>query len=662
MQLEYWAIIASLIGLAFAGNLAWQVKKIKVENEKAKEISMYIHEGAMAFLHKEYKVLAIFVAIIALATAFAPGLGWKISVSAIIGAILPIVAGNIGMRIATIANVRTAEACKKSLHKGLDIAFSAGSVMGLVVVGLGLLGVTILYMIFRDPEVIFGFGFGGAAVALFARVGGGIYTKAADVGADLVGKVEAGIPEDDPRNPAVIADNVGDNVGDVAGMGADLFESYVDSLIAAMAIGVLFKNTYGLNAVFLPLLLGAVGIIATIIGNVIIKMRKGKNIYSTLNGGIWGSAVIIAVASFFVTKYTITENYLNVYGAILTGLIAGIIIGLATEFYTSEKNKPAQMVAKAAETGPGTNIISGFALGLMSTLVPVITLVLALYLSFAFAGLYGIAILAVGMLSTLGITLATDAYGPIADNAAGIAEMAGLGQETRERAEQLDAVGNTTAAIGKGFAIGSAALTSLALLMSFKQIMHITSVDLMDVNVLIGLFLGGLLCCIFSALCIKAVGQAAYQMVNEVRRQFKEIPGLMEGTGKADYKKCVEISTGAAITKMIVPGILGVASPVLVGVFLGPQALAGLLAGATSTGFMLAVVMANAGGAWDNAKKYIEKGNLGGKGSPAHKAAVVGDTVGDPFKDTSGPSLNILIKLMAIVSIVIAPMLLTFGI
>lgn len=661
MRLEYWAILASLVGLCFALYLAWQVKRRSVENERAREISSYIHDGAMAFLYKQYKILAVFVMVLALVIGVAPALGWKISFSAVVGAILPILAGNIGMRIATIANVRTAEACKKSLSHGLDVAFGAGSVMGLSVVSLGLLGVSVLYLIFQDPDIIYGFGFGGAAVALFARVGGGIYTKAADVGADLVGKVEAGIPEDDPRNPAVIADNVGDNVGDVAGMGADLFESYVDSMVAAMAIGVLSAAKYGTKAVFLPLLLGAVGIIATILGNLIIKLRKGKTIYSTLNGGIWGSAAIIAVASYFITKYAIGENFLGVFGAILTGLIAGILIGLSTEYYTSEKNKPAQDVARAAETGPGTNIISGIALGFMSTIIPVVTLVLALFLSYSFAGLYGVAILAVGMLSTLGITLATDAYGPVADNAAGIAEMAGLGQDVRENAEQLDAVGNTTAAIGKGFAIGSAALTALALLIGFKQAAELAVVDLMDVRVLMGIFLGSLLTCIFSALTMKAVGQAAYHMVNEVRRQFREIPGLMEGKAKPDYKKCVEISTGAALSKMIVPGILGVSTPVLVGIVLGREALAGLLAGTTATGFVLAVFMANAGGAWDNAKKYIEKGNLGGKGSATHKAAVVGDTVGDPFKDTSGPSLNILIKLMAIISIVIAPLLLTLG-
>lgn len=661
MRLEYWAILASFVGLGFALYLAWQVKRRGVENDRAREISFYIHEGAMAFLYKQYKILAVFVVALALVIGVAPALGWKISFSAVVGAILPILAGNIGMRIATLANVRTAEACKKGLSEGLDVAFGAGSVMGLSVVSLGLLGVSVLYLIFQDPDIIYGFGFGGAAVALFARVGGGIYTKAADVGADLVGKVEAGIPEDDPRNPAVIADNVGDNVGDVAGMGADLFESYVDSMVAAMAIGVLSASKYGANAVFLPLLLGAVGILATIIGNLIIKFRKGKTIYSTLNGGIWGSALIIAIASYFITKYNISENFLNVYGAILTGLVAGIIIGLSTEYYTSEKNKPAQDVARAAETGPGTNIISGIALGFMSTIVPVVTLVAALFLSYSFAGLYGVAILAVGMLSTLGITLATDAYGPVADNAAGIAEMAGLGQDVRENAEQLDAVGNTTAAIGKGFAIGSAALTALALLIGFKEAAELAVVDLMDVRVLMGIFFGSLLTCIFSALTMKAVGQAAYHMVNEVRRQFREIPGLMEGRAKPDYKKCVEISTGAALSKMIVPGILGVSAPVLIGIFLGREALAGLLAGTTATGFVLAVFMANAGGAWDNAKKYIEKGNLGGKGSPTHKAAVVGDTVGDPFKDTSGPSLNILIKLMAIISIVIAPMLLAIG-
>lgn len=661
MNIEYWAIGASLLGLGFSAYLALQIKKRPVENKKAQEISSFIHEGAMAFLHKQYRILALFVFIVALIIWFAPGLGWKMSISAIIGAILPILAGNIGMRIATIANVRTAEECKKGLHQGLAVAFSAGSVMGLSVVGFGLLGVTALYIIFKDPNIIYGFGFGGASVALFARVGGGIYTKAADVGADLVGKVEAGIPEDDPRNPAVIADNVGDNVGDVAGMGADLFESYVESIIAAMALGVLVIPLYGNNVVLFPIALSALGIIATMLGNGVIRFRKGKTIYATLNGGIWTSAGFMAIASYFLAQYTIAHNFMNIYGVVLTGLIAGIIIGLSTEYFTSEKNKPAQDVARAAETGPGTNIISGFALGLMSASAPVATLVVALFIAVSLAGVYGIALLAVGMLSTLGITLATDAYGPVADNAAGIAEMAGLGSDVRENAEQLDAVGNTTAAIGKGFAVGSAALAALALLMGFKEAVGLESVDLLDVRVIAGIFLGGLLVSVFAAFCMKAVGQAAYKMVNEVRRQFKEIPGLMEGKEKPDYKKCIEISTTAALTQMIAPGIIGVAAPVLVGIFLGPKTLAGLLVGATSTGFLLAVIMANSGGAWDNAKKYIEKGNLGGKGSPTHKAAVVGDTVGDPFKDTAGPSLNILIKLMAIISVVIAPVLLYLG-
>ncbi len=654
-QFELWAGLVALIGLVFAGWLAYQLKKQVVVDKKADEIANYIHEGAMAFLNKEYKILGIFVAIVAALIWFTPALSWQTAVCFVAGAIFSIVAGNIGMRIATLANVRTAEAAKKSLHQGLNIAFSSGSVMGLSVVGLGLLGVSAAYYIFKDPTIIYGFGFGASSVALFARVGGGIYTKAADVGADLVGKVEAGIPEDDPRNPATIADNVGDNVGDVAGMGADLFESYVDSIIAAMALGMLGVATFGEQAVVLPLLLAGVGIIASILGNFVIKFYKKGDPHKVLNLGIWSAAVLMAIGAYPVILYTVGQA--GVYWALLTGLISGIIIGLATEYYTSDKNKPTQTVAKASESGPATNIISGLALGFISTIIPVVVVSLAIFLSFKFAGIFGIAMAAVGMLSTLGITLATDSYGPVADNAAGIAEMAGMGQETRERAEELDAVGNTTAAIGKGFAIGSAALTALVLLVSFGQAVNLTVVNLLTPNVLIGLFLGGLLPCIFSALSMKAVGEAAFEMVQEVRRQFKEIPGIMEGTGKPDYKRCVDISTEAALKKMIAPGLLAVIAPVAVGLILGPASLVGLLSGALVTGFLLAVIMANAGGAWDNAKKYIEAGNLGGKGSDTHKAAVVGDTVGDPFKDTSGPSLNILVKLMAIVSLVIAPLL-----
>jgi len=659
MQIEYWIIATSFLALIYAAILAYQIRKQKVQSKKAEEIAGHIHDGAMAFLNREYKILSIFVVIVSFVLWISPGLGYASSVSFLAGSIFSMLAGNIGMRIATRANVRTAEAVKESISKGLGISFSAGSVMGLSVVGLGLLGVTSLFLIFHDPNIIFAFGFGASSVALFARVGGGIYTKAADVGADLVGKVEAGIPEDDPRNPATIADNVGDNVGDVAGMGADLFESFVDSIIAVMALALAFNLVFGENAILLPLLLGATGIVAAIFGNLIIKFVKTKNIHTTLNLGIWGSSALMVVFAYFATKYTVVgEQVWGVFGSVIVGLVAGIVIGLATEYYTSDKNKPTMAVAEASKTGPATNIISGFSLGLMSTVVPILSIVTAIFLAYKFAGLFGIAISAVGMLSTLGITLASDAYGPVADNAAGIAEMAEFGQEARERAEKLDAVGNTTAAIGKGFAIGSAALTALILLISYGKAVGLETVNLISPQVVIGLFIGGLLPAVFSSLSMKAVGDAAAQMVQEVRRQFREIPGIMEGTAKPDYKRCIDISTTAALVKMIAPGLLAVLAPVIVGIFLGIEALAGLLAGAIVVGFLLAVVMANAGGAWDNAKKYIEAGNLGGKGSDAHRAAVVGDTVGDPFKDTSGPSLNILIKLMSIVSIVIAPLLL----
>jgi len=655
LQIEWLSALIAVFGLAFAGYLAWQLIKLPVTDPKAKEIAGHIHDGAMAFLNKEYRILSVFIVAVAALIWFVPGLSWKTAVCFVAGAVLSILAGNIGMRIATIANVKTAEAAKIDLFQGLKVAFSSGSVMGLSVVGLGLLGVSLAYIIFKDPNVVYGFGFGASSVALFARVGGGIYTKAADVGADLVGKVEAGIPEDDPRNPATIADNVGDNVGDVAGMGADLFESYVDSIIAAMALGLLGVVTYGEKAVVLPLLLAATGLVASILGNFVVKSFKKGKPHSVLNWGIWSSAIITAIISYPVIMYTVSQ--IGIYWSLLTGLVSGIIIGLVTEYYTSDKNKPTQAVANAAQTGPATNIISGFALGLISTVVPVIVVCIAIYLSNMFGGLFGISIAAVGMLATLGITLATDTYGPVADNAAGIAEMAGMGHEARERAEELDAVGNTTAAIGKGFAIGSAALTALVLLVSFGQAVNLEIINLLDAKVIIGLFIGGLLPCVFSAMSMKAVGKAAFEMVQEVRRQFREIPGIMEGTTKPDYKRCVDISTGAALKRMIAPGLLAVIVPVAIGFILGPEALVGTLAGSLVTGFLLAVIMANAGGAWDNAKKYIEAGNLGGKGSETHKAAVVGDTVGDPFKDTSGPALNILIKLMTIVALVIAPLL-----
>lgn len=654
----FYAIGAGILGLVYAGVLAAQIKKREVKNEKVSEIANYIHEGAMAFLKKEYKILTIFVLVVAIIIGL--GLSWTQAGCFILGSIISAIAGNVGMRIATLANARTAEAVQDSIFSGLKVAFSSGSVMGLSVTGLSLVAIGILYYLIGDPNVIYSFGFGASSVALFARVGGGIYTKAADVGADLVGKVEAGIPEDDPRNPATIADNVGDNVGDVAGMGADLFESYSDSLIAAMALGVAANFMLGKNAVYLPLLIAGFGIVASLIGNIVISLRKSGLIHSILNLGIWTAGIIVALGSYFIVKGTVENT--GVFWSIIAGLISGVIIGLATEYYTSEKNKPTQAIADASKTGPATNIIAGLSLGMISTIIPVVAISVAIWIAYQLGStvetsIYNIAMAAVGMLATLGITLATDSYGPVADNAAGIAEMAGLGQDARERAEHLDAVGNTTAAIGKGFAIGSAALTALVLLITYGTVVDLDYVNILKPSVLIGAFLGGLLPAVFSALTMKSVGTSAQEMVKEVRRQFKEIPGIMEGTGKPDYKRCVDISTASALKHMILPGVLAIISPVLVGFILGSESLAGMLVGSTIVGFLLAIIMANSGGAWDNAKKYVEAGNFGGKGSDVHKAAVVGDTVGDPFKDTSGPSLNILIKLMAIVAIVIAPLL-----
>lgn len=658
LELIHIAPITSIIALLFALYLALQLKSKNPGDTKMFEISKHIHDGAMTFLNKEYKILVIFVLVVSAILYFFIG---KLNALAFIfGAILSASAGNLGMRVATLANTRTAQGAKKSIGDGLKIAFSSGAIMGLSVVGLGLLGVSVLYLLFNDVNILFGFGFGASSIALFARVGGGIYTKSADVGADLVGKVEAGIPEDDPRNPAVIADNVGDNVGDVAGMGADLFESYVDSIIAAMALGIIGLTIAGKQiatslAVTLPMFLSGLGIIAAFIGIYIIQSSKDtKKLHKVLNKGIFSAAGIMAVFSFIAIYYLF--GTLHLFWAMLAGLGSGIIIGLSTEYYTSDSCKPVQSIAKSAQTGSATTIIEGLSIGMISTIIPILAVCAAILIAYNFAGLYGIALAAVGMLSTLGITLAADSYGPVADNAAGIAEMAGMGPKVRKRAEALDAVGNTTAAIGKGFAIGSAALTALALLFTYSQVANLTGVDISTPRVMVGLFIGGLLPFIFSALTMSAVGKAAMAMVNEVRRQFKNIPGLMKGTGKPDYKRCIDISTGAALREMLAPSLLAVVSPIVVGFLLGAEALGAMLTGALVTGFLLAVLMANAGGAWDNAKKYIESGHLGGKGSATHKAAVVGDTVGDPFKDTSGPSLNILIKLMTIIALVFAAM------
>ncbi|KXB05295.1 potassium transporter [candidate division MSBL1 archaeon SCGC-AAA382A13] len=656
--------LSGFIAITFGILLASWLLKWPRGEEKVSELSDTIYEGAMTFLNSEYKPLAGFVVIITIILILTP-IPNQAAYAFIIGAVFSALAGNIGMRIATKSNSRAAVAAKDEISKGLKIGFSSGGVMGMMVVGLALIGITIIWNFYPDPGIIVGFGFGASSIALFARVGGGIYTKSADMGADLVGKVEEKIPEDDPRNPAVIADNVGDNVGDVAGMGADLFESYAGSIISAITIG--FAGVSGAiqltstEAVLYPLLLAAFGIFASIIAMAFVKPGKGSEIgdlHNVLNKGVFGSAIIMIIFAFFITRMFI--GILNPFYAFLSGLAAGIAIGLASEYFTESRFRPTKSIAEASQTGSATNIISGFSIGLSSTLIPVISVCIAIGLSYHFAGLYGIPIAAVGMLSTLGMTLATDTYGPVNDNAAGIAEMGEMGDEVRERAEKLDAVGNTTAAIGKGFAIGSAALTAVALFSAYTKSVGLSSLDIVGPDgylIIIGLFLGGLLTFIFSALTMSAVGKGASAMVKEVRRQFKELPGILKGETTPEYEKCIEISTNSGLKNMILPGGIAVAVPILVGLW-NPQVLGGLLAGSIVTGLLLAITLANSGGAWDNAKKYIEEGHLGGKGSEAHAAAVTGDTVGDPFKDTSGPALNILIKLMSMVSLLFVPLFL----
>ncbi len=645
-----------IIALLFAAMLASKVGRQPAGTDRMKEIAGSISEGAKAFLTAEYKILIFFVAV--LFVLIGVGIGnWITAVCFVVGALFSTLAGYFGMTVATKANVRTANAARESgMNKALSIAFSGGAVMGMCVAGLGVLGVSAIYIFTGNADILFGFSLGASSIALFARVGGGIYTKAADVGADLVGKVEAGIPEDDPRNPAVIADNVGDNVGDVAGMGADLFESYVGALISALTLGLVYFESAG--AAF-PLVIAGIGLAASILGTFFVRGDEKSNPHKALKTGSYAASVLVLIASFVLSNMFF-GNF-NAAIAIVSGLVVGILIGIITEVYTSGDYGSVKEIASQSETGPATTTISGIAVGMRSTAAPILLICAGIFAAYNFCGLYGIALAAVGMLSTTAITVAVDAYGPIADNAGGIAEMSGLDSAVRNITDKLDAVGNTTAAMGKGFAIGSAALTALSLFVTYAESVKLDTIDILDYRVIIGLFVGGMLPFLFSAMTMSSVSKAAYQMIEEVRRQFRTIPGILEGTGKPDYKSCVAISTTAALKEMLVPGIMAVAAPLVVGVLLGPASLGGLLAGSLVTGVMVAIFMSNAGGAWDNAKKYIEDGNHGGKGSEAHKAAVVGDTVGDPFKDTSGPSINILIKLMTIVSLVFAPLFLSIG-
>ncbi len=650
--MEISLVLAAVAAIAFALLQGMDIRRMPVTDPRIAEIGGFIRSGAMAYLRRQYMVLAVFVAALAVALAVIPGLGLPTALAFVMGALFSVIAGYCGMRAATAANTRTAQAAGQGLEAAFRAAFSGGSVMGLMVVGLGALGVSIVYLL--NPgnlNVLTGFSLGASSIALFCRVGGGIYTKAADVGADLVGKVEAGIPEDDPRNPAVIADNVGDNVGDVAGMGSDLFESYVGCIVSALLLAVVWGGNQAL-----PYVLGlvAAGILASILGIFVVKVAKAKNAQLTLNMGTYLSSVLLVIAAFLLGG--LLEKGIQAFAAVVSGIAAGLLIGKLTEVYTSGQYKPVKEIAGACSTGAATNILSGLSYGMLSTVWPVLVLATAILVAYAFCGTFGIALAAVGMLATVGMVISVDAYGPVADNAGGIAEMSGQPAAAREVTDHLDQVGNTTAAIGKGFSIGSAALTALALFASYAMAADLTAIDILDPRVMAGLLIGGMLSFLFSALTISSVSRAANRMIDEVRRQLREFPGIMAGTQKPDYARCVDISTRAAIREMLLPGLIAIASPVAVGLLLGKAALAGLLAGATVTGVLLAIMMANSGGAWDNAKKHIEEGHGGGKGSDEHKAAVIGDTVGDPLKDTAGPSINILIKLMSMVALVFAPL------
>ncbi len=648
------ALIAGILSLLFSGYLIFHIRRQDSGNTKMREISSAIREGATAYLKRQYKTLIPIVIVLALILGFS--LNLLTGLSFVFGAILSALAGYIGMNVSVLTNAKVAEKAKKGLSEGLKLAFRGGCVTGFTVVALGLLGVTVLYYFYGDPKLIIGFGFGASLISLFMRVGGGIYTKAADVGADLVGKVEKGIPEDDPRNPAVIADQVGDNVGDCAGMAADVFESYVITLIAAMLLGI----ALGPSGVLFPLMIGAVAIISSLIGSFFVRLGKNNDVWKALNKGILITALLSAISFYFISNYFFHD--LKIFFAALSGLAVTVLVGTITEYYTARDRRPVREIAEAAQTGAGTNLITGIAVGMQSTFLPVIVISAAIFLAYYFAGVYGIAIAALGMLSVTGIILSVDAFGPITDNAGGIAEMSGLSKTVRKVTDTLDAVGNTTKAVTKGFAIGSAALAALSLFVAFAEASGLQTIDILNSKVVVGLFIGAALPFLFSSFLMKAVGRAAFQIVEEVRRQFKTIKGLMQGKAKPDYKKCVDITTKAALREFIVPGIIAIVSPIIVGFVLGPLALGGMLTGAILTGLLMALFLANAGAAWDNAKKYIEEGHFGGKGSDAHKAAVIGDTVGDPAKDTAGPSLNPLIKVLNMIALLFATLFITYAI